>query len=614
MLACAAQKYAIPELLPRHGHEALLGHLPNLKNMESLSPSTSSSGSLAGSALARLLLAPDFEGSGSIAPRITELRFEDDFASGDLAASFSGQFASFYGLPYDNSPPPEEHFQDVVSERRSRESHLRSCPDGFSLPSASVMRRATGNATGDASTTLFTSSHFLLSDQSLLVDIPSTFSTIQDTLDSLIDAQEDSEPPPGTSHAPIRTHSTSIPIPTPLSVPTLFSQPIAREPRPVYEPERRGMTVQQLALDLPLSRSRSSSLSALIHALEDASPGWYQSLMDSASSCDESLSPLSTDGSPMRHHQSLLTPPWSDESFDHNVPTLASSSSSSSALGDVLEELELLAIRIARLPIPRPHTLALEVVETVFFPPSSLPSPPPCPTRHTSRSESRSPHLTDGRARRERQSTVVPGTPRALARGRLSFRRAASAQIVPSISSGSSIGDDNDNDTDKPAGTEPARRPKLNRALGLRSFPSASRLLAPAPKTPSWRKRDSSRPRVVTECAPPVPLPIATVATPDVQTKEAAPKTPRSAKFQSIFRIRPPPVPPVPVQVQDCDVGENAGLPTPPTFRRGVRLSEPPLRRLNRASPPIKNVRHFSSNVGPPPSLPQGTLGSFLPM
>lgn len=566
--------------------------------MDSPPTSASSSGSFDGAAFARLLL----ESDTSTPPRITRFSFEDDHNSDNLSASLSGQFNSFYGLPYDHSPPP---CQDAASEHSSRGPDTPPAPDHLAFLSNTPSPLSAANKSNDdsfarASTTFFLDAHSLPPSHSLLTTTPS-FLGLQDMPIS-----------------PVRTHWDSSATPPrlfrpqaqPMSITTSrqIQQTISSDAGPTLEPMRtsvnRGVTVQQLALDLPMSRSRSGSLTALVRALEDASPGWYQSLMDSALPRAGSLSPLSPSPQipPVVVRQVPRTPPSptrpTNRGQDRELGALFGSSSSST-FGD-LEELEALALTISRLPIPRPGTMALDIVETVFFQPSSIPLPEQV-APHSWASPPNSPNEDT------HHSAAVQG---ATLSGEQSLLHDASCgQALSTASSASSC---NSTAPPQPAAANFAHYPKLTKTLGLRSVPSLSSLLAPAPKTPSWRKRSSSRSRASTEAVPQVPaFPPSLPAYPKTPTKKAGalPKTPKSAKLQSFFRRRPT-APPVPIQ--EYDLGDSAR----PLVFRPSHLSEPGIYRLARGSPPGKSVRHFSTAPELPPLPPQqhSTLGSFLPM
>ncbi|KAI0701661.1 hypothetical protein C8Q76DRAFT_756457 [Earliella scabrosa] len=569
--------------------------------MDSPHASTSSSGSFDGTAFARLLLDSDVD--TSTPPRITKFSFEDDNAGEDLCASFSGQFTSFYGLPYDRSPPPEDQCQDAASEHSSRGPDTPPAPDLLSVPSTmssppSMPNKSIDDALSRASSTLFMESRSFLPGQSLLSDTPS-FLGLQDTYGSPRARSPSPATPPWLSRHQAQT------MPTPTNTP----QTMSYNARPQLELRRsstvnRAVTVQQLALDLPLCRSRSSSLTALIHALEDASPGWYQSLMDSAlpRSGSSSLLETSPEPSPAMLAQAAAPSPSQDRrhSFRSERKSAPLPTVFCSRMLDDLRELETLAGMVGRLPIPRPRTMALEVVESAFF--HDIPPVPRFPAIHPLVSPPQSPDETS----REREATVVQVV-------RTNREQDNPSSQLPASTSTASSGDTDE--PTQPASANLAQHPKLSKTLGLRSLPSASRFLAPAPKTPSWRKRSNSRTRPSADSQLPVPI---TAPAPPVQPKiplntgEPLPKTPKSAKFQSLFRRRPS-APPVPLQ--DHDLGDTDSSSPRPVVPRAGHLSQPvvlPPYRPTRGSPTGKSVKHFSAFSEPPPRQPP--LGSFLPM
>ncbi|KAI0708106.1 hypothetical protein C8T65DRAFT_650614 [Cerioporus squamosus] len=390
-----------------------------------------------------------------------------------------------------------------------------------------------------------------------------------------------------------------MPLPVPLPVP--IRQPISPlEDRPRLSCSNRGVTVRQLALELPMSRARSGSLSTLIHALEDASPGWYESLMDNA---------LPQSGS------SILSYPVNVPSTKAPRPPLrrrnegAHSSAPLDGLPDDmlvdLAELEALALTVGRLPIPRPRTMALEVAATALFSSSVA---PPLPSRHVS---SRSPHLTPLEEERERQLTV---------RYAATVQTQERHQHVDSASS-SPRSEQHDyscasRDAIQPAITNLAHHPKLTKTLGMRSsLPAASRFLAPAPRTPSWRAgRHSAIPRVSTQTttrAHPPPLPQE-----DMKAPQKAPQTPHKTQKQrnlhSLFRRRPS-APPMPMQPP-----ELGGSPVRSMAKRAAHLSEPVMRPLHAPGGDSllgKSGKNYDTASDGPYSLqPLSPLGSFLPM
>ena len=247
-----------------------------------LSSLSSSSGSFDSAAFARYMLEPDSE--GCTPPRITRFSFEDEEDRGNLTTSFSGQFSSFYGLPYDSSPPPEESSQYAASEHSSRGPSTPSAPSHLPLPldpssPLALSMKPFDDPCMQDTTSLFLDPHSLQPGQSLLSDTPSYLGLVSTRSGEL-------------PSRPSRSHSQTMvrPTPPPTTVPTRQTIPSNGDCSRLTN-HNRGVTVQQLALEIPMSRSSSGSLSTLIHALEDASPGWYQSLMDSALP-NQVLSPL----------------------------------------------------------------------------------------------------------------------------------------------------------------------------------------------------------------------------------------------------------------------------------------------------------------------------------
>ncbi|RPD65357.1 hypothetical protein L226DRAFT_244683 [Lentinus tigrinus ALCF2SS1-7] len=550
--------------------------------MDFVSSISSSSGSFDGAMFARYMLEPNPE--GCTPPRITRFSFEDEDVRDNITSSFSGQFSSYYGLPYDSSPPPEENNQDAASEHSSRGPSTPSAPDHLPLtldPSSplSMSIKPLDDPFTQDSASFFLDPHSLPPGQSLLNDTPSYL--------GLASARSQDIPSPSR---PPRIHSQTIFMSPPVSVPARQTiSPVEDYPQ-VPDPSR-GATVEQLALKIPMSRSRSGSLSTLIHALEDASPGWYQSLMDTALPHSVSQSPLATlrEASRYPKHSSGL----------QGLP--------SSMLTD-LAELEILAFTVARLPIPRPRTMALEVVATAFFAPSS--SAPPLPRQLASLQPCSLTSLEEEDEERERQPTVrYAATIHSREEDRssdVSSSSPRSAQDDYSCYSASA---------DQPAFTNLTHHPKLTKTLGMRSsLPATTRSLAPAPKTPPWRAgRHSAIPRMsaqpISRGRPP-PLLQDDMKIPKEAPRPQTPhKTPKPRNLQSLFRRRPS-APPMPMQPPDLGAS-----PVQNKVKRAAHLSEPVMRLpLHRTSDSPLGKPYGAASEAPYLLPPQSPLGSFLPM
>ena len=557
-----------------------------------LSSLSSSSGSFDSAAFARYMLEPDSE--GCTPPRITRFSFEDEEARGNLTTSFSGQFSSFYGLPYDSSPPPEESSQYAASEHSSRGPSTPSVPSHLPLsldpssPLALSMKPFDDPCMQDT-TSLFLDPHSLPPGQSLLSDTPSYLGLVSTRSGEL-------------PSRPSRSHSQTMvqPTPPPTTVPTRQTTLPDRDGSRLTN-HNRAVTVQQLALEIPMSRSRSGSLSTLIHALEDASPGWYQSLMDSAlpqSGSQPALSPVSVPlASAPRHFVGVPRKATGCSPGTEGLPR--------DMLAD-LSQLEALAAVVRRLPIPRPRTMALDVVATAFFTPSS--SAPSLPSRHTSL---QSPPLTplEEEDERERQPTVRYAATVHSREADRSCEMAYSPRSERQEHSWDSAPADQTTFAIRAHHLKPAK------ILGMRSsMPAPSRSLAPAPKTPSWRAgRHSAVPRMSAQPiprAPPPPLPLYDMQAP--KPPQTPHKTAKPLNLQSLFRKRPS-APPMPMQ--QPDLGSISGRNP---AKRAAHLSEPVMRPpLRHAGDSIssKSSRHHGAAYEGPLSLPpQSPLGSFLPM
>ncbi|OBZ78258.1 hypothetical protein A0H81_02225 [Grifola frondosa] len=112
----------------------------------------------------------------------------------------------------------------------------------------------------------------------------------------------------------------------------------------------REVTMHNLVHKLDSSRSRS--LTALIHALDNASPGLYQSLVNCATmpACISDCSLISIDEESQEHIYSLGSAGPSGVERQAGVPAHALPS-------DILDELDILAAKIRKLPLPQGPTL-----------------------------------------------------------------------------------------------------------------------------------------------------------------------------------------------------------------------------------------------------------------
>ncbi|KAH9896767.1 hypothetical protein C8Q73DRAFT_789089 [Cubamyces lactineus] len=354
-----------------------------------------------------------------------------------------------------------------------------------------------------------------------------------------------------------------------LSSPSLESPPCPL--RPSYDSARRSssnrsVTVQRLALDLPLSPS--GSLSALIHALEDAAPGWYQSLMEHAIPQEVPESPTITSFTP-------LLP--SSQAMPSDIDCDAGSCGLPPDMLYALDALESLSARVRQFPLPgRPPKLLGDIrlspfqcgsdVESSVTSPSSaqLASPPSTPTED---SHERRP--SGGRA--SLPSYLI---------GKRSVSSLHTAPGARHISSDRTVY--HSEPPHQLAVSNIVNHPKLTKTLGL-GAPTPSRLPPPAvPKTPA--KHHSSQRAIPQDGGDSPPRTLHKKAS----TKSLkTPKTPRSLK--SIFRQRPPPVPPLP----DYDEDESPVRKPPLKYRLSENSAG--LRREDRRIDGMSINRHFSS-------------------
>ncbi|KAI0659089.1 hypothetical protein C8Q70DRAFT_149238 [Cubamyces menziesii] len=424
----------------------------------------------------------------------------------------------------------------LAADYRCSSFQLAAPPCGTSqqsnTPSASLSRANSTSALDPRS---------LLSGQALLSDTPS-FPGLRESDGPLTNE--------------VQTPSPSFePTPCPL--------------RPSYDCTRRSssnrsVTVQRLALDLPLSPS--GSLSALIHALEDAAPGWYQSLMEHAVPQEVPESPTITSLAPLLpSRQTTLT----------DIDCDAGSCGLPPDMLYALDALESLSARVRQFPLPgylpkllgniclSPFHCGSDIDPSIMSPSSAqLASPPSTPTEdehesHPSGSRASLPSVVN-RGRSASSLHVAPGAQH--------LSRASARTIYRS------------EPPHKLAVSNIVNHPKLTKTLGL-STPS--RLPPSVPQTPAKHhsrqgavpQDDGSPPRTLHKKA----------STKSLKT----PKTPRTLK--SIFRQRPPPVPPLP----DYDEDESP-VRKPPVKYRFSEYSVG-LRREDRRIDGTSVNRHFSS-------------------
>ncbi|KAI0646218.1 hypothetical protein C8Q79DRAFT_653525 [Trametes meyenii] len=433
----------------------------------------------------------------------------------------------------------------------------------------SLQNKPTGAPLSKASSTLLFDTHSLPPTSSLLTDTPSFVGL------------KGMDPPAGAGR---------------LQTPSPPPEPTPREPRPSLDSTRtsstnRSVTVQRLALDLPLSRS--SSLSVLIHALEDAAPGWYQSLMESAMPREApgTLSDTSTEVSPSTSRHVDCAGDSDTLSIGLPANMLAS-----------LDALERIATQVRRLPAPRPKTKLFEDLETSLFCPRSivpepatkppedqLASPPLTPTEDDHESTH---SLNNFIPSHRREETVVPQRNVDIQRGpTVRPNRATYGSATPSRIAVSNI----------------ANHPKLTRTLGLNNL-TPSRLPTP---TATPKRRTSSAAVPVFD---PTPISSNHILANTLQKKASvkslkAPKTPKApAGLKTFFRGRPP-VPPLPMSLPEayCDYNDDESPTRRPPMK--YRFSEVGLRREDRRIDGAR--RHWSTHD---PSRRCVDADSFLPM
>ncbi|KAI9067761.1 hypothetical protein FKP32DRAFT_222321 [Trametes sanguinea] len=328
--------------------------------------------------------------------------------------------------------------------------------------------------------------------------------------------------------------------------------PPLRPARPSLDSTRstssnRTMTVQRLALDLPLSSG--GSLSALIHALEDAAPGWYQSLMDTITPQDPSPTPSPVLGESPSHRQGP-EPRCRDESAAYGLSAdmLAS-----------LDALEAVAARVRQLPVPKPKSRVFEDIGAAFV-------CSPDPTELTFKSympqlvsPPSTPPEDQQRRRQASNATLSPGeTPRMRSRSSsaTSYRSASTHTIAVS---------------------NIVNHPKLSKTLGLSAGVSGGVSASSNPAAMDVQPIAAETPHVLHKKA----------STKSLKT----PKTPKTLK--SIFRSKPPPVPSLPDYDED-----DSPIRKPPLKYRFSDGSV--LRREDRRIDSVMSIkRPFGSDSAP---------------
>ncbi|KAI0777583.1 hypothetical protein BD413DRAFT_182835 [Trametes elegans] len=319
-----------------------------------------------------------------------------------------------------------------------------SSPNSSSLSPVSppfVMQTESLDRPSKASSTFLLDTHSLLPGHSLLSDTASFLALKEFGTPMASEPLQSPSPPPGPE-----------PEPTP------------RGPRRSLESRssatNRGVTVQRLALDLTLSPS--GSLSALIHALEDAAPGWYQSLMESATPqelYESSWAILGSSPTLMAKSRGCIA--------DEDPPCYGLS-------GDMLaslDALESVAVQVRQLPFPRPRTAIVDNDKAISLHPdpsaeasitkrgrSMLVSPPLTPPKQGREFPKHAPprrHPEDNYFLFGEETPRAPSTPP---------KRPAYSSAPPSRIAVSNI----------------ANHPKLTRTLGLSSL-TPSHL--PTPRT-----------------------------------------------------------------------------------------------------------------------------------
>lgn len=496
-------------------------------------------GCLDGSPFSKLMLEKTYRGGyGSLdPPSIARFSFEHKDVGCALPPSQSGSYSSYYGLPYVPDSPPG-YVEDARSEQSSRGPTTPPTDGSPTLAHTSSSLVLSRNKSLDdpfsrTSPTLILGSRSFSPTQSLLDDTRSLlelYSAVENPRSSirysspLLDS-------PSLPHCHFQPTTTCNYQPAPITMQqattSAAKDPPFQNARRSRTSANRRVTVHRLALDLPQACSQSNSLSAFITALENASPGWCQSLMDSA---------LPQSNSGFSHLAPEPAPP-SDSSSD-SLGSRPDDSSSSSANGircdilEILNELEELAAVVRCLPIPRPRTMNLD---DAFLPPAT--STPALERKHYTM-----------------PAVVSCSSSLIRLRGRGSTPTIMSADSLeeviwpePERRSLSDIGDAlrYTPDPNQPAIENLVCHPKLARTLGLQSLPSwGAPDSACAPRTPSPKQPQSpqssswSSDSQPNRSSPSRALPLLPPQTPE-KTSQNPFKTPKSLRLASLFRRRP---------------------------------------------------------------------------
>lgn len=536
------------------------------------------------------LLVHSASGSFEVSPpRIHRFSFENDFDDDSFPSTLSSHISQSYGVLYDTPHPRQT---DADSDRSSKGPptpplNIHLTPPRGALSPNLMHPKSTPRRVSQASSTFFFDSHSLSPGQSLLCDDPSFIG-----LKDLDDVYPHATPPRTTPpRPPSRLQSTSS------------------NPRPSLDSthsasSNRGITCTRLALDLPLARSRSSSLSALIKALEDASPGWYQSLMDGTIPEGGLDSPLSTsqNTSPQTSPSSSLP---DSPVHKHDIASASREGLPPDMLTH-LAEMEELALQIKRMPTPRRRTLRPDIAQSLRFVPANgstagsyltlpLASPP---------SSLEEDHLREATARpiSAHSSPRDPGLTDGASATSLSPPRSPSRSPV--------------SPTPHSAANNIAQHPKLTKTLGLNSVSSGG--VRPAAKL-SITRVDGSSAAPSASLAHPYRLPSHLApAAPSKRASSNPPAPPKSLKFPSLFRRRPS-MPVVPLQDPvPMPSGNTTTTHSRKSTRRPITLAAPVEHLASGKSGKLKNGRH--SNVGMVPAMssrrhgPPQDQGSFLQM
>ncbi|EJF63955.1 hypothetical protein DICSQDRAFT_160407 [Dichomitus squalens LYAD-421 SS1] len=393
---------------------------------------------------------------------------------------------------------------------------------------------------------------------------------------------------PTKHYADLKPFSAHTSLPTHITTPAQQTTR-AEEAQPAKTARRsrmsanRGITVHKLALELPQACSPSNSLSTFINALEDASPGWYQSLMDSALPHSGSYSPLAS--------------PQSSSSFSKSLTESVGSGTSLPKDGlpcdmlGAMRELEELATAVRHLPIP---TLRTVVVDWVVSPLTPDVSTTPASERK---------HLTLPPVTSTSSTLIRPGERKSAPAVR---SKEVLRETLPSDYRAPSAYAPSPN---QPAIDNLVYHPKLSKTLGLRSLPSWGASGTAAPQTPTpqggfdgglhspqsyWEDYRSPSGK---------DLPTSVERLPENHLPS---KTPKSYKIASFFRRRPTAA----AVVEDW-----------PEYRRDPALrathvpeSVPRVLRSAPDGPANKGSSRSSPILEPPPSLGHRQLDSFLQM